>query len=219
MYHQNCCNPLFNEFDVTFAWCSQTLEAQNNIPIKTYCSSYFLLVNVVDFNRLKEFSWGKKSFSCLQMKFSTLFIAPEKLCSLLKYQSLLLSPRILISHLRREIRVIFQNWMSFLQLTGDKVKARRSKSLDKTATWVQAQNEALTTSSDRRSNQTQTESVSRKSNQMQTEVCCQRSFIQRVYRKIYNKWIFVLDRNIGVIDFAGPNKCKHTWGGTRLLKR
>ena len=97
---------------------------------------------------------------------------------------LLLSPRILISHLRREICVIFQNWMSFLQLTGDKVKARRSKSLDKTATWVQAQNEALTTSSDRSSNQTQTESVSRRSNQMQTEVCCQRSFIQRVYRKI-----------------------------------
>ena len=81
--------------------------------------------------------------------------------------------------------------MSFLQLTGDKVKARRSKSLDKTATWVQAQNEALTTSSDRRSNQTQTESVSRRSNQMQTEVCCQKTFIQRVNREIckQQKWI------------------------------
>ena len=74
-----------------------------------------------------------------------------------------------------------QTWMPhFLQLTGDKVKARRSKSLDKTATWVQAQNEALTTSSDRRSNQTQTESVSRRSNQMQTEVCCQNIFIRQI---------------------------------------
>ena len=81
--------------------------------------------------------------------------------------------------------------MSFLQLTGGKVKARRSKSLDKTATWVQAQNEALTTSSDRRSNQTQTESVSRRSNQMQTEVCCQKTFIQRANREIckQQKWI------------------------------
>ncbi len=109
-----------------------------------------------------------------------------------RLDNIFLVARVSSNHvLSRAIMQSHPTWT--LQTEGDRRKSRRSRSLDKTATWVRDQNEAQrghvetqrshvgaetcarrSVSAEggrrRRSNQTQTEPVSRRSNQMQTEV-------------------------------------------------